>query len=223
MNTPTAQPPGNDPVSPKTASGKSEAMPGQFVSRVKLVMILGCFLFPLLIATVWLHFVRASGGELGMSARGQLIKPATPLTAFSVTEADGNAFTEESLQGIWTMLYAPVGECGEVCAQNIYHMRQVRLSLGHRMDRVQRAVALESPSQLSAEIRSEHPGLRILEGDRSPLTVQVEAATAGMNALEDEIYLIDPFGNLMMRFPADLDPKSMLKDVKHLLKVSRIG
>ena len=198
-------------------------MPGQFMSRIKLILILGCFLFPLLIATVWLHFVRASGGELGMSARGELIRPAVPLTAFAVAEADGNTFDEESLQGIWTMLYAPAGECGEVCTQNIYHMRQVRLSLGHRMDRVQRAIALEDPAQLSNELRTEHPGLRVLEGDRTPLTSQVDAATAGMEALQDEIYLIDPFGNLMMRFPADLDPKSMLKDIKHLLKVSRIG
>jgi len=127
-------------------------MPGQFMSRIKLILILGCFLFPLLIATVWLHFVRASGGELGMSARGELIRPAVPLTAFAVAEADGNTFDEESLQGIWTMLYAPAGECGEVCTQNIYHMRQVRLSLGHRMDRVQRAIALEDARNTLARL-----------------------------------------------------------------------
>ena len=44
-----------------------------------------------------------------------------------------------------------------------------------------------------------------------------------MPVMNDAIYLIDPFGNLMMRFSPELSPKSMLKDVKHLLKVSRIG
>jgi len=44
-----------------------------------------------------------------------------------------------------------------------------------------------------------------------------------MQPLQNAIYLVDPLGNLMMRFPPDLEPKSLLKDLKHLLKVSRIG
>jgi len=54
-------------------------------------------------------------------------------------------------------------------------------------------------------------------------TAQVAQAQQGMNPMQDAIYLIDPFGNLMLRFPPDLAPESMLKDIKHLLKVSRIG
>ena len=38
-----------------------------------------------------------------------------------------------------------------------------------------------------------------------------------------EILLIDPLGNLMMRFPLSDDPKGMLEDIKKLLKLSRIG
>ena len=44
-----------------------------------------------------------------------------------------------------------------------------------------------------------------------------------MEKIDNAIYLIDPFGNIMLRFPPDLKPNSMLKDIKHLLKVSRIG
>ena len=35
--------------------------------------------------------------------------------------------------------------------------------------------------------------------------------------------LIDPLGNLMMVVPLDLDPRLLLKDLKKLLKLSRIG
>jgi hypothetical protein len=35
--------------------------------------------------------------------------------------------------------------------------------------------------------------------------------------------VIDPIGNLMMRFPADPDLNRVKKDLVHLLKVSRIG
>ena len=37
------------------------------------------------------------------------------------------------------------------------------------------------------------------------------------------IYLVDPIGNLMMRFPADPDPSGVIKDLQRLLKYSRLG
>ena len=36
-------------------------------------------------------------------------------------------------------------------------------------------------------------------------------------------YLIDPLGNLVMYFPPGLDPKELVGDIKHLLKLSHIG
>ena len=39
----------------------------------------------------------------------------------------------------------------------------------------------------------------------------------------DHIYLVDPLGNLMLRFPKDADPNRMKKDIERLLKTSRIG
>jgi len=204
---------------PDSANARSN----QFTSRMKMLALLGAFGFPLLLATVWLQVVKAKGGDFGVSVKGELIRPAYPLEPFELTEQGKDTFNQESLRGIWTMLYAPVGECVDTCQKNLYHMRQVRLALNHRKDRLQRAVLLESPGQLTDVLISEHPGLRVLSGERAVLMGQFATAEGEMPASEDAIYLIDPFGNLMMRFPADLPPKSMLKDVKHLLKVSRIG
>lgn len=192
-------------------------------SRIKLLIILATFAVPLLLASIWLHMVRTSGGQLGDTSRGELIAPAVPLVPFSAAEADADeAFTEASLQGIWTLIYLPSGECGEVCQRNIYHMRQVRLALNQRMTRVQRVLVRDNPTQLDAALLAEHPGLRVLDGGEA-LNGQVQEAIANMPPSPDAIYMIDPLGNLMMRFPADLDPGAMLKDIKHLLKVSRIG
>jgi hypothetical protein len=41
--------------------------------------------------------------------------------------------------------------------------------------------------------------------------------------VRDHIYIVDPLGNLMMRYPRDADPSKIKKDVVKLLKVSRIG
>lgn len=194
-------------------------------SRMKLVLIIAIFAIPLLLASIYLHLVRSSGGQLGDTSRGQLIQPAVPLTEFSLGEGD-SAFNLDIARGSWTLLYMPEDECGDACELNLYHMRQVRLALNHRMDRVQRVVLVESDSQLSSELVAEHPGLIVAGGDETAQAVlrdQVTAAEEGMDSIDNAIYLIDPFGNIMLRFPPDLEPKSMLKDIKHLLKVSRIG
>ncbi|NND91088.1 MAG: hypothetical protein HKN42_09515 [Granulosicoccus sp.] len=195
------------------------------LSRIKLISIFAIFAVPLLLASIWLHMVRSSGGQIGDTSRGQLIRPAVPLTEFALEQQDSE-FTLNSVRGLWTLLYMPAGECQEACQRNLYHMRQVRLALNHRMDRVQRAVLVESSAQLDEALLAEHPGLIVATGDaaaQQQLQDQVQAAQSGMDELPDAIYLIDPLGNLMLRFPPDLDPKSMLKDLKHLLKVSRIG
>ncbi|MBX2879791.1 MAG: hypothetical protein KTR32_07660 [Granulosicoccus sp.] len=195
------------------------------ISRIKLILIFAIFAVPLLFASLYLHLVRNSGGSLGDTSRGQLIAPAVPLTEFDLQQSEGE-FNLESVRGSWTLLYMPVGDCLEACRLNLYHMRQVRLALNHRMDRVQRAVLLESAAQLDESLRSEHPGLLIATGSEKQqglLRDQVRMAEAAMDPLPDAIYLVDPLGNLMLRFPPDLPPKSMLKDLKHLLKVSRIG
>lgn len=206
-----------------TQPSNADAAAVQFRSRMKMLALLGAFGFPLLLATIWLQVVKSKGGDFGISVRGELIRPAYPLEPFLLTERGKNEFDHESLRGIWTMLYAPAGECLDTCQKNLYHMRQVRLALNHRKDRVQRVVVLENPDQLSDVLISEHRGLRVLSGEQELLMGQFTTAEGEMPSVQDAVYLIDPFGNLMMRFPADLEPKYMLKDVKHLLKVSRIG
>ncbi|MFT5897355.1 MAG: cytochrome oxidase Cu insertion factor (SCO1/SenC/PrrC family) [bacterium] len=194
-------------------------------SRIKLLLIFSIFGVPLILASIYLQMVRSSGGQLGDTSRGQLIQPAVPLTEFSLTES-GDPFNLDSVRGSWTMLYILNGECADACKLNLYHMRQVRLALNHRMDRVQRAVLLQSEGQLSEDLREEHLGLMAIVGtseEQAVLRDQVRSAESTMESLDNAIYLIDPMGNLMLRFPPDLEPKSMLKDIKHLLKVSRIG
>ncbi|MFK7890850.1 MAG: SCO family protein [Granulosicoccus sp.] len=194
-------------------------------SRLKLLIIFALFAVPLLAATVYLQIVRMSGGTVGDTSRGQLIQPAVPLTEFTLMQG-GESVTLDTFRGSWTMLYLPAGECLDACRLNLYHMRQVRLALNHRMDRVQRAVVLETAAQLDSNLREEHNGLIIATGNNEEIAgfrSQITAAQAAMDPLDDAIYLIDPLGNLMLRFAPDLPPESMLKDLKHLLKVSRIG
>ncbi|MEN8261544.1 MAG: hypothetical protein ABFS02_13370, partial [Pseudomonadota bacterium] len=41
--------------------------------------------------------------------------------------------------------------------------------------------------------------------------------------IEGALFIMDPFGNLMMRYPPGFDPYGVKKDLSHLLRVSQIG
>lgn len=198
-------------------------------SRGKLLLIFACFGVPLLAATIWLQVVRGSGGTVGDTSRGELVTPAHPFESFELVTAKGDPWALAELRGRWTLLTMPGADgCDETCRMNLYHMRQVRLALNQRMKRVQRVVLAPATAPLEAALVEEHPGLVVLDGivsARAAFVSQIRTAeaAAGMRTGFDGIYVVDPNGNLMMRFAPDLDPRAMLKDLKHLLKISRIG
>jgi len=39
----------------------------------------------------------------------------------------------------------------------------------------------------------------------------------------DALYMVDPLGHLMMRYPPDFDPNRLKKDLAKLLRASRVG
>ncbi len=49
------------------------------------------------------------------------------------------------------------------------------------------------------------------------------AAQAPEQALKNNMWIIDPNGNLMMLFPGDADPLKVRTDIRKLLNNSRIG
>lgn len=196
-------------------------------SRKKLILIFALFFVPLLLATIWLQIVKAGGGAWGNTSRGELIAPAVPLTEFALTELNSNAsFELDDVRGKWTILYAPGSDCTDECLKTLYDIRQARLALNHRMERVQRVLLVPNDPAFSSETLEEQQGLRVVTGNselRATLEQQIEAAQSAMETKSNLIYLIDPLGNLMMRYTPDQLPRPLFKDLKHLLKVSRIG
>ena len=195
------------------------------ISRMKMIALISIYAAPLLAAWIWLGYVRSNEGA-GVSVNGELIKPAVPVKDFVLQDASGEAWGLENLKQKWSMVYFADDECNAACEKSLYDMRQVRLSTGRRMDRVQRVFVTGDLANMSRKLEQAGEGLAVVGGtseQRRTLDAQFSAAQDGMPACTDCIYLVDPFGNLMMRFSPDLDPKKMYKDLKHLLKVSRIG
>ena len=123
-------------------------------------------------------------------------------------------------EGHWLLLYADDGECADACRSALYTTRQSRTMLGREMDRVVR-VFLHGPAAPDRVfIDTEHKGLITLE-DASLSGFLEKKRPADLPARG--YYLVDPLGNLVMYFRPDIDPSEMVDDIKHLLRLSRIG
>jgi hypothetical protein len=101
-------------------------------------------------------------------------------------------------------------------------MRQVWAGLGREAPRVQRLMILQSAAQKDdlREFLENYPYMTVIIDSESVLVQQMISSG---KQVHDNIFLVDPLGNLMIAFPQTLDPRDMLKDMKKLLKISTIG
>jgi hypothetical protein len=87
------------------------------------------------------------------------------------------------------------------------------------MERIERTWLLDDDARPSDELVAEYQGTRIIPARGSPLLSRLPADAS----VRDHIYVVDPLGNLMMRYPRDADASKIKKDVTRLLRVSRVG
>jgi hypothetical protein len=121
----------------------------------------------------------------------------------------------KEFRGKWLLVSFDAAQCDSYCERKLYVMRQVRRAQGKEMERLERLWVLTDSGKPRAEV------LAASEGNRIARNENLSAAFPGNPA--DHIYVVDPLGNLMMRFPRDPDPSKVIKDLQRLLKYSRFG
>ena len=152
----------------------------------------------------------------GRTNYGDLLEPKTP-TPVHLERLDGRAFALADLKGKWVMLQVDAPECGQPCQAKLFNMRQSRLAQGDNADRIERVWLVAGSGAPPAELARLYEGAVLARA-----APELVAALPGAEA-RDHIYLIDPRGNLMLRFPRDADPKRMIGDLRRLLKYSSSG
>lgn len=148
---------------------------------------------------------------------GELIE-VKPLQGSALNQVDDTIFRIRQLRGKWVLLTLDSSTCDEGCRKKLYYMRQVRLMQHTEKDRIERVWLIDDGGLPEPGLVEEYKGMWLINAKDSQLREEFPAPASQ----RDHIYLIDPVGNLMMRFPKDPDAAKIAKDIKRLLKVSQI-
>jgi hypothetical protein len=172
--------------------------------RIKLVLLAAIFALPVAAAWIawWLDLAPGVAGNYGT------LIPPQPVQAAPF----------EPLKGKWVLVQFDHAACDARCELKHYTMRQVRRALGKDMPRVARLWIVTDAGAPRAALLAAIEGTQVSPGEAA-----LAAAFPAERSALDHIYLVDPLGNLMLRFPRDPDPSRMIKDLQRLLRVSRFG
>ncbi|WP_426119834.1 hypothetical protein [Pseudomonas sp. DSP3-2-2] len=190
-----------------TSTSESRPPLNRRKGRWQLILVLLVAIGPMILATsmykfkFWVPENRSFHGE--MIGNGQ-------------SRADLGVQADESR---WQLLVSAPKTCEAQCQHLVYLARQVQIGLGRDASRASHALAAAQPldADYTARLTREYPQLQ-----RYPLELPRYQKTApGIEV--PQLWIVDPHGNLVLRYGVDVNGKDLLNDLRQLLKLSNIG
>lgn len=184
----------------------------------KLYLIIAVCAAPLLFSYLSYYVIKPGG----RTNYGTLLDPRQyPMPSLNGVLQGGPAQELTAYRGKWIMLQVSSSACAPACQNGLFAMRQLRLMQGKEMDRIERVLLVPDSGPMETMLLREYDGMHILRVDAKALQAWLPAdADSG---IEDRLYLIDPSGNLMMRYQKNAEPAKVKKDLVKLLTASSIG
>ncbi|AEG94481.1 conserved hypothetical protein [Ramlibacter tataouinensis TTB310] len=185
--------------------------------RWKMLAVLLVCAAPVLASYFTYYVVRPEGRR----NFGELIEPQRPVPALTGVTLEGRPVPLPELRGQWLLVSVAGGQCGAACENHLYLQRQLRESLGRDKDRLDWVWLVNDLAPIAPALQPAVAQATVLRVDRQRLA-QWLAPAAGRQ-LDDHLYLVDPMGNWMMRFPAGLDREGaarVKRDIDRLLRAS---
>jgi cytochrome oxidase Cu insertion factor (SCO1/SenC/PrrC family) len=182
-------------------------------ARAKFLLIAAGFALPIAASLLAYFFVRPAP----TANYGELLLPPQHVTAQSFTQMAGGDWRFDRLEGRWALVVSDSGECPAACEEKLTLARQARLALGRNAERVLRVYVVDDLQ------RPDPRRLEAYEGTLVVLTPTGAHVPPGAANDRAHIYLVDPHGNVVMRWPVGADGKRVVRDLERLLKASQIG
>lgn len=199
---------------PLVDAGKSSRMVS---GRWKMLVVLLVCAAPV-IASYFTYYVIRPEGRRNF---GELISPQRAMPTLATRAQDGRVGDISALKGQWLLVSVSGGACLPSCERNLYFQRQLRESLGREMGRLDRVWLISDDVPPPAALKGALAEATVLHVSANALSQWLEPANG--SKLADHLYVVDPFGNWMMRFPANMDAAAGAKakrDLDRLLRAS---
>lgn len=187
------------------------------LGRWKMAAVMLCCAAPVIASYFTYYVVRPEG----RSVYGELIEPQRPLPALNAIARDGTPTPLPALKGQWLLVTVADAACDTLCEQQLYLQRQLRESLGREKDRLDRVWLVSDAAPVPARLDNGLHGATVLRVPAADLAQWLVPAAG--HALAEHLFVVDPLGNLMMRFPARMDAEGAghaKRDLGRLLRAS---
>lgn len=184
--------------------------------RLKMFLVLAVCAAPV-IASYLSYYVLHLQGQASF---GELVQQK-PMPAFAGTRLDGSSVSLTSLKDQWLLVSVAGGACDPACEKNLYLQRQLREALGKDKERLDWVWLISDDQPVRPELLSAIGQATVLRVPAAQLASWL--APAAGHGLAEHLYVVDPLGHWMMRFPANLDIAGAAKarrDLERLLRAS---
>lgn len=180
-------------------------------SRMTLIALIAVCVLPVA-ASYFAFYVWKPDARMNY---GTLVSP-TLLPEAPLMNLAGEPVAREQLTGKWTYLVVAPSACNDACQEALYLTRQIRTAQAKEMDRVHRIWLVTDSGMPDGKLLSAHEGMGVLVANDA---WRERFAFDGL----PRVWLVDPQGYVMMRYPDSLEAKRMIKDLGRLLKYSQQG
>jgi len=186
-----------------------------------LALLAGLFLVPLALA--FFTYYGSSWRPSRTVNHGRLISPPQVLPSVSLPQVlPAPVATAPALfRAQWSLVYVGSGACEANCREGLFVMRAARLGLNNDMTRVAQVFLVTGDCCAREYLAHEHPGVRVLDAQGVAAAALLRAFPAPERA--HTLFVVDPLGNLMMRYDARQNSRGLLEDLQKLLRLSHIG
>ena len=180
-----------------------------------LYVLVAITVVPIAVAYISYYFAPPAG----RTNYGTLL-PQRPVPDLALANLDGSRFDLRQLGGSWVLVMADAAECDEPCADKLLMMRQQRIMTGKDRHRIERVWLVTDQEPLPIMLMREYEGTHFVRAPLQPLRDFLALPDTAGAQLKDHIWLIDPRGNLMLRWPKNPEINGVKRDIARLLKVS---
>jgi hypothetical protein len=185
--------------------------------RLRMILVLLICASPVVASYFTFYVIRPEG----MKNFGELILPVKSMPALQAQDLKGTALPLQSLKGQWLLVSVAPAACDAACQQNLYLQRQIRAALGREKARTDWVWLVSDTAKLDEQLLS---GLTEAVVLRLPETeIEQWLAPQAGQSINDHLYLVDPHGDWMMRFPAKLTTEQapkLRRDWERLLRAA---